>query len=29
LLRRHYGVYLIAASILFAAGLTAVITAWS
>ena len=29
LLRRHYGVYLIVASILFAAGLTAVITAWS
>lgn len=29
LLRRHYGAYLIAASILFAAGLTAVITAWS
>ena len=29
LLRRHYGVYLVVASILFAAGLTAVITAWS
>ena len=28
LLRRHYGVYLIVASILFAAGLTAVIIAW-
>lgn len=28
-LRRHYGVYLIGASILFAAGLSAVITAWS
>ena len=29
LLRRHYGLYLIVASILFAAGLMAVITAWS
>ena len=29
LLRRHYGVYLVVASILFVAGLTAVITAWS
>jgi hypothetical protein len=28
-LRRHYGVYLVVASILFVAGLTAVITAWS
>ena len=28
-LRRHYGVYLIGASILFAAGLSAVIAAWS
>ena len=29
LLSRHYGLYLIVASILFAAGLMAVITAWS
>ena len=28
-LRRYYGVYLIVASILFTAGLSAVIAAWS
>ena len=28
-LRRHYGAYLVGASVLFTAGLSAVITAWS